>query len=52
MRTARETSGDQLAVPAAAAWAGFLTWYSTEVAVRRLESHGPEIFTRVRSAAT
>lgn len=40
-----------LAVPVAIAWAGFLTWYSTQAAVRRLESHGPEIFTRVRSAA-
>jgi ABC-2 type transport system permease protein len=37
-----------LAVPVAIAWAGFLTWYSTQAAVRRLESHGPEIFAQVR----
>ena len=39
-----------LAVPVAIAWAGFLAWYSTQAAVRRLESHRPEIFTRLRVA--
>ena len=40
-----------LAVPVAIAWAAFLSWYSTRAAVRRLEAHGPEIFTLVRAPA-
>ena len=38
-----------LAVPVAIAWAAFLSWYCTGAAVRRLETRGPEIFTRVRA---
>jgi ABC-2 type transport system permease protein len=37
-----------LAVPVALAWSGALAWYSTQEAVRRAESRGPEIFARVR----
>ena len=40
-----------LAVPVAIAWAAFLSWYCTGAAVRRLETRGPEIFTRVRAPA-
>jgi len=40
-----------LAVPVAIAWAGILSWYSTQAAVRRLESHGAEIFSRLRVPA-
>ncbi|HET6185637.1 MAG TPA: hypothetical protein VFE59_01415, partial [Trebonia sp.] len=39
-----------LAVPAAIAWAAFLGWRSTESAIRRLETRGPEIFSAVRAA--
>jgi len=39
------------AVPVAITWAGFLSWYSTQAAVRRLESHGAEIFSRLRVPA-
>ena len=30
-------------------WAAFLSWRSTRVAVRKLETNGPEIFTRARA---
>jgi hypothetical protein len=40
-----------LAVPVALTWAVFLGWRCTRAAVARLETGGPEIFTRVRAPA-
>jgi hypothetical protein len=37
-----------LAVPVGLAWAALLCWRSVQLAQQRLESHGPEIFARVR----
>ena len=37
-----------LAVPVGLAWGAFLCWRSVRLAQQRLESHGPEIFARVR----
>jgi energy-coupling factor transporter ATP-binding protein EcfA2 len=41
-----------LAVPVGLAWAAFLCWRSVRLAQQRLESHGPEIFTRLRAPAS
>jgi ABC-2 type transport system permease protein len=41
-----------LAVPVALAWAALLCWRSVQLAQQQLESHGPEIFTRVRAPAS
>lgn len=39
-----------LAVPVAIAWAAFLCWRSVRAAAARLDTRGPEIFARVRTA--
>lgn len=41
-----------LAVPVGLAWGTFLCWRSVRLAQQRLESHGPEIFARVRAPAS
>jgi ABC transporter len=41
-----------LAVPVGLAWGGFLCWRSVRLAQQRLETHGPEIFARVRAPAS
>ena len=41
-----------LAVPVGLTWGAFLCWRSVRLAQQRLESHGPEIFTRVRPPAS
>ena len=41
-----------LAVPVGLAWGAFLCWRSVRLAQQRLESHGPEIFARVRAPAS
>jgi ABC-2 type transport system permease protein len=37
-----------LAVPVSIAWACALSWYTAELAARRLEARGPEVFARTR----
>jgi ABC-2 type transport system permease protein len=37
-----------LAVPVSIAWACALSWYTAELAARRLETRGPEVFARTR----
>jgi hypothetical protein len=34
------------------AWGALLCWRSVQLAQQRLESHGPEIFARVRTPAS
>jgi ABC-2 type transport system permease protein len=41
-----------LAVPVGLAWGVLLCWRSVQLAQQRLESHGPEIFARVRTPAS
>jgi hypothetical protein len=41
-----------LAVPVGLAWGVLLCWRSVRQAQQRLESHGPEIFTRARAPAS
>ena len=41
-----------LAVPVGLAWGRFLCWRSVRVAQQRLESQGPEIFTRARASVS
>ena len=41
-----------LAVPVGLAWGVLLCWRSVQLAQRRLESHGPEVFARVRTPAS
>ena len=41
-----------LAVPVGLAWGGFLCWRSVRLAQQWLETHGPEIFARVRAPAS
>jgi ABC-2 type transport system permease protein len=41
-----------LAVPAGLTWGALLCWRSVRLAQQRLETHGPEIFARVRAPAS
>jgi hypothetical protein len=41
-----------LAVPVGLVWGALLCWRSVQLAQQRLESHGPEIFARVRTPAS
>jgi ABC-2 type transport system permease protein len=41
-----------LAVPVGLAWGALLCWRSVRLAQQRLESHGAEIFARVRAPAS